>query len=78
MTFAMNPQQVKHREYLGLSAIAVGLLTALPGLVCLLFAKPIGLALLGLGAALSVAGLCILVAIPDIDVVGPVDDIVAG
>ena len=69
----MNPQQVKRREYLGLGALIIGLLHVVAGLVSLLFSMPIGLVVLGLGAALLTAGTLVLSNIPD--VVGPAEDL---
>ncbi len=69
----MNPQQVKRREYMGLSGLLIGAVQLLAGLICLLFSMPIGLLVLGLGAALFTAGVYVLTRIPD--VVGPREDL---
>ena len=66
MSFVMNPDQVKRREYLGLTGLIVGILIALTGLACLLFLFPLGLAVTGLGCAITAAGIFVLNKIPDV------------
>jgi hypothetical protein len=66
MSFAMDPQEVKRREYLGLTALVLGSVLSLAGLACLLYLASIGLVLIALGAGLIVAGMTILKRIPAI------------
>ncbi len=66
MSFVMNPEQIKRREYLGLSALGVGILNALAGICCLLASLAVGLVLISFGTALAAAGLFILTKIPDV------------
>lgn len=66
MSFAMNPTQIKHREYLGLGALIAGVLTLFAGVVCLLMSMALGLALISLGTAVAAAGLFVLTKIPDV------------
>ena len=73
MSFVMNPQQVKRREYLGLSGLLIGAVHLVAGLICLLFSMPIGLLVLGFGTAAFSAGIFVLSNIPD--VVGPREDL---
>lgn len=73
VSFAMNPIQVKRREYMGLVGIAVGLLAGVAGIVCLLFLLPLGLSLIAFGTAALTSGILILVNIPDL--VGPTEEL---
>ncbi|MEM9623847.1 MAG: hypothetical protein AAF993_19550 [Pseudomonadota bacterium] len=66
MSVIMNPSQIKRREYAGLGALLSGVVILLSGLLCLLISLPISLLLMGLGAALGIAGLTILHNIPDV------------
>ena len=69
----MNPNQVKRREYLGLSGLLLGAILVLSGVISLLFLLPLGLGLLGLGCALFAAGVLVLMHIPDL--VGPPEEV---
>ena len=62
----MNPDQVKRREYLGLAGLVVGVLNLLAGIGCLIFLVPVGLALMGFGIAVTIAGVIVLNRIPDV------------
>ncbi len=62
----MNPKQVKRREYFGLAGLTLGLLNVIAGIVGLLFLLPLGLTLVGLGSALTAAGVFVLTRIPDV------------
>ena len=62
----MNPEQVKRREYLGLAGLVVGVLNLLAGIGCLIYLVPLGLALMGFGIAVTIAGVMILNRIPDV------------
>jgi len=73
LSFAMNPDEVKRREYLGLAGLLVGLLNAVTGLIGLLFSIPVGLIVLSIGIAITAAGIFILTKIPD--VVAPTEDL---
>ena len=73
MSFAMNPTQVKRREYLGLAALTIGLVAAIAGIISLLFLLPLGLSLIVVGTALFASGIFILMKIPDI--VGPPEEL---
>ena len=66
MSFAINPEDVKRREYAGLIFLVVGLLFATTGLVGLLYSMPLGLVLLGLGIGLTATGIFVLTKIPDL------------
>jgi len=66
VSFVMNPTQIKRREYFGLSALIVGVVLLLAGVLCLMISLPISLLLLGLGVATGVAGLAVLHNIPDV------------
>lgn len=69
----MNPDEVKRREYLGLAGLVLGLLNVIAGLIGLMFSPPLGLIVLGLGIAVTFAGIFVLTKIPD--VVEPADDL---
>ena len=62
----MNPEQVKRREYLGLAGLVVGVLNLLAGIGCLIYLVPLGLALMGFGIAVTIAGVMVLNRIPDV------------
>ena len=62
----MNPEQVKRREYLGLAGLIVGVLNMIAGIGCLLYLVPLGLALMGFGIAVTIAGVMVLNRIPDV------------
>ncbi len=62
----MNPEQVKRQEYLGLTGLIVGILITLTGMACLLFAFPAGIVVIGLGCAITAAGIFVLKKIPDL------------
>lgn len=66
MSFAMDPEEVKRREYLGLVALVLGIVFFLAGLTCLAYLAAIGLALIAFGAALTVVGINVLKGIPDV------------
>jgi hypothetical protein len=66
MSFALNPDQVKRREYLGLTCLSIGLVTAVVGIVSLLFLLPLGLSLIGFGSAAITGGVFVLMRIPDL------------
>ena len=73
MSFAMNPDEVKRREYLGLAGLILGLVNVITGLIGLLFSMPLGLLVLGFGVGITAAGIFVLTKIPD--VVGPTEDL---
>ena len=64
MGLVMNPEQVKRREYLGLAGLVVGVLNLLAGIGCLIYLVPLGLALMGFGIAVTIAGVMVLNRIP--------------
>ena len=66
MSLVMNPEQVKRREYLGLTGLVVGVLNLLAGIGCLIYLVPLGLALMGFGIAVTIAGVMVLNRIPDV------------
>ena len=66
MSFAINPEDVKRREYAGLTSLIVGLLFAITGLIGLLYSMPLGLVVLGLGIGLTATGIFVLTKIPDL------------
>ena len=66
MGLVMNPEQVKRREYLGLAGLVVGVLNLLAGIGCLIYLVPLGLALMGFGIAVTIAGVMVLNRIPDV------------
>lgn len=66
MSLVMNPEQVKRREYLGLAGLVVGVLNLLAGIGCLIYLVPLGLALMGFGIAVTIAGVMVLNRIPDV------------
>ena len=66
MSLVMNPEQVKRREYLGLAGLVVGVLNLLAGIGCLIYLVPLGLALMGFGISVTIAGVMVLNRIPDV------------
>ena len=61
-----RPEQIKRREYIGLAAFIIGLINLFAGTIGLLFLSPVGLALIGLGAACTASGIFILDSIPNV------------
>ncbi len=66
MSFVMNPNQIKRREYLGLATLIAGVLALLIGMLCLLVSTAIGLLVAVLGLAVCTCGVVILHNIPDV------------
>ena len=66
MSFAVNPNQIKRREYMGLAGLSVGLITAVAGIVSLLFLLPLGFGLIAVGSAAFAAGVLVLMHIPEL------------
>jgi hypothetical protein len=64
MSFTINPTQIKRREYIGLAGLSVGLITAVAGIVSLLFLLPLDLSLIAVGSAAFAGGVLVLMHIP--------------
>ncbi len=66
MSLEMNPANIKRREHLGLTALAVGIIGLFTGVICLLFKAPLGLVLISFGSAATATGILILKRIPQV------------
>ena len=65
-SIALNPDDIKRREHIGLSVLALGILLTLVGLGVLLLNIIAGLVVLSIGIALTATGVFVVMKIPDV------------
>jgi hypothetical protein len=73
LSYLLNPDQVKRREYVGLGAFIFGAIDLIAGILLLLVGVHAGLWLAILGAVIAAAGTHVLMKIPDL--IGSSDEI---